>query len=78
MTVAKKEINSKIIYLKKVKDLKNHNDNWELEKLITTYSLIISLINTNTNIDIKKLATYLKSLEDKFIYFINHSSQKIS
>jgi len=74
MSVSKQEISSKITKLKKIKGLKNHNDIWELQKLIVTYSSALSIIDTHT--DIKKLTTYLEPLEFTFKYYINLSSPK--
>ena len=72
----KKEIAYKITSLQKIKGLKKHDDFWNLKELILSYHDIISILNHKPDIDTRRLTTVIETLEKKFTYFTNLTSQQ--
>lgn len=75
----KQIIESKIDTLNHIEKFHSFDDNWMLETLIRKYNSLISVLDTSENIDIKKIVTYIESLEEEFKHFnkISNSSNEL-
>ena len=69
MLLLKKEIEDRLTILKNVKGLTKHNDIWNLQQLITNYSLLMTLIDTTESIDKNLVKNYIISLDEEYEYY---------